>query len=122
MFIIKTWKLGNFRGLISALVGGAVGAGSVWFVGFIGRIVFRKEAMGFGDVKLGFVLDAFLGIEWSVLTLFLSFITAAFFSIVLLVLNKISRENPIPFGPFISAGAIITWLSQTPGGGNYILN
>ena len=108
------WKVG--------LMGAFGFGGALFLLGILGNWIFKKEAMGFGDVKLGFVLGAFLGIEWSDLTLFISFITAAFFSIVLLVLNKISRENPIPFGPFISAGAIITWLSQTPGGGNYILN
>ena len=59
--------------------------GTLFIMGAIGTWVFRKEALGFGDIKLGLVLGSFLGTELSLLALFLSFIFAAMMSIILLL-------------------------------------
>lgn len=39
-------------GVPSALAGAAVGLGILWFVAFLGRVMFRKDAMGHGDLKM----------------------------------------------------------------------
>ena len=46
----------------------------MFVMGALGTWAFKKEALGFGDVKLGLVLGSFLGVELSLLSLFLSFI------------------------------------------------
>ena len=103
--------LGNFRGLISALVGGAVGAGSVWIVGFIGRIVFRKEAMGFGDVKYNAMIGAFLGWKVALGTLLLGSVLGALAGIIVLLKTRQSR---MPFGPYLSLAAGLLFLFREP--------
>ena len=53
---------------------------------------------------LGFVL----GIEYVLLSIFLSFITGAIISLFLLAAKIKKRKDPIPFGPFIVLGFFLT--------------
>ncbi len=47
--------------LLDSVHGALLAGGMIWLVGFAGRIVFRKEAMGAGDVSLMAMVGAFLG-------------------------------------------------------------
>lgn len=64
--------------LVNAVIGAAFGFFMLYGIGVIGKIVFRKEAMGFGDVKLFAMIGATLGIAGCLVTLAL----AALFGIV----------------------------------------
>jgi len=102
---------------------GVFAFGGILFVsGSIGTWYFGKEALGFGDVKLGLVLGFFLGTDLSLLALFLSFIFAGFMSIILLITKEVKDDHLIPLGPSIAAGTLLTLLTKTVGGGNYIIN
>lgn len=46
---------------INAFAGAAVGLLSMWGIGSIGSLIFRKEAMGWGDIKLFAMFGAFCG-------------------------------------------------------------
>src|SRR5574338_662356 len=39
-------------GLGTAVLGAAVGFGTLWLVGYVGTVIARKEAMGGGDIKM----------------------------------------------------------------------
>ena len=78
--------------------------------------------MCFGDVKLGLVLGGFLGVEYSILALYLSFALSAVFVFVMLGGKLIKRDAKIPFGPYLAAGSLISLFTISPSGGNYILN
>ncbi len=108
--------------MIDGIYGLLFFGGTLFMTGIIGSWLLKKEAMGFGDVKLAVILGVFLGFELSVLSLFLSFIFAAFMSIILLMLKKVGKDNRVPFGPSIAAGTLLTLLTRTPGGGNHIIN
>tara|TARA_B100001765_G_scaffold155106_1_gene100137 strand:- start:632 stop:979 length:348 start_codon:yes stop_codon:yes gene_type:complete len=108
--------------MIDGIYGLLFFGGTLLMTGIIGSWLLKKEAMGFGDVKLAVILGVFLGFELSVLSLFLSFIFAAFMSIILLMLKKVGKDNRVPFGPSIAAGTLLTLLTRTPGGGNHIIN
>ena len=96
--------------------------GTLFLMGAFGTFLFKKEAMGFGDVKLGLVLGSFLGVELSLLALFFSFIFGGFMSLILLVTKEVADDHMIPFGPSITAATLLTILTKTVGGGNYIIN
>ena len=108
--------------ILEGLYGLFAFGGTLFIMGLIGTWAFKKEALGFGDVKLGLVLGSFLGVELSLLALFLSFIFAAIMSIILLLAKEVGEDHMIPFGPSISAGTLLTILTKTVGGGNHIIN
>ncbi len=69
--------------------------------------------MGFGDVKLSFVLGVALGwLGWGYvfLGLFLGFLYGAVIGMALIALRIRSRKDHVPFGPFLAAGTITAVL------------
>jgi leader peptidase (prepilin peptidase)/N-methyltransferase len=95
---------------INSALGVFVGGGIILVIGLAGSVIFKKEAMGGGDVKLAAMIGAFLGWRYIIISLFLGFFLGAVAGIVL-VLSKIkSREDTVPFGPFIALGSMITLL------------
>ena len=105
---------------------GAMGAlifgGFLFLIGVIGEFILRKESIGLGDVKLGLVLGAILGSKFSILALYLSFASAAISIMLLLGMNRIDTSNKIPFGPYISMGTFLTFMTSTKSGENFIIN
>ena len=95
---------------INSALGVVVGGGIILIIGLAGSVIFKKEAMGGGDVKLAAMIGAFLGWRYMVISLFLGFFLGALAGIFL-ILSKIKRkEDMVPFGPFIALGSIITLL------------
>ena len=109
---------------IDGLKGALLFSGFLFTIGLIGQFILKKESIGFGDTKLAIILGGFLGVEHSILALYLSFALSAVMIFIFLGMKKIKRSTKIPFGPFLSTGTIITILSQTPPfiGSNYLLN
>jgi leader peptidase (prepilin peptidase) / N-methyltransferase len=93
-------------GWSEALIGAAVGFLLLWFVAWAGEKVFRKEAMGGGDIKMMAMVGAFLGPVGVFLTLFLGALFGA------LVFGPISLRTGkhVPFGIFLALGAGVTYL------------
>ncbi len=79
--------------------------------GLFAAIMFlSRGGMGGGDVTLIGSLGFVLGVKYIFLNIFLSFISGAIISIILLVSKIKTRKDPIPFGPFIVLGFFITIL------------
>ena len=73
--------------------GAFVFAGFLFGIGLIGQFILKKESIGFGDVKLGLVLGGFLGVEYSILALYLSFAISAIFIFIMLG-GKLMEKMP----------------------------
>lgn len=74
----------------------------------LGDMIFRKESMGGGDIKLMFTFGLVLGIPSSVASIFL----ASFIGLpISLVMMKKNKSHELPFGPYLSIAAIILLLS-----------
>lgn len=89
------------------------------FLAGIGSLVFflslflitRGKGMGFGDVKLSFVLGFLLGFPNIVVALYMAFLTGAAVSIILVVWRRIRFfGGTIPFGPFLIASTVIAFF------------
>lgn len=91
-----------------ALGGLILGWGLFHFLAWVSPYIFKKEAMGFGDVKLAAMLGAFLGWKALLLTTFLASFLGALIGIAWQVFAKNNRQEPIPFGPFLAAGALFS--------------
>jgi len=95
--------------LIRSLVGLGFGFGLLWSVAYFGRLMLKKEAMGFGDVKLMGALGAFLGFESIVFIVFVSSLLGSIIGVSLIALGQKEWQSRIPFGPYIALAALI-WV------------
>lgn len=76
--------------------------------------VTKGKGMGFGDVKLAFLLGLLLGYPRIVVALYSAFLTGALSGVILILKGKKSLKSKIAFGPFLIVGALIALLwSQT---------
>jgi leader peptidase (prepilin peptidase)/N-methyltransferase len=67
----------------------------------------KGRGMGFGDVKLSFVLGFLLGFPGIVVALYIAFLTGAVVSLILVIWKKLRFfGGTIPFGPFLIISAI----------------
>lgn len=71
-------------------------------------LVTKRRGMGFGDVKLSFVLGSFLGFPQSAVWLFAAFALGAVVGLILLAVKRAKLGAPIPFGPFL---LVSFWLT-----------
>ena len=103
---------------LQSLIGAVVAGGGLYLLGWIATKVLKKDAMGFGDVKLLAGYGALMGVTGAVETL----LVAALLGIVVMVpygvlaakksaQNKNSEDaGQIPFGPFLAIAAPIIYL------------
>lgn len=76
----------------------------------LGWLIYRQEALGFGDVKLALLVGAVVGWPGITTALLITAVVAAIFSALLLA-SGADRRTFIPFGVFIAGAAAITLLS-----------
>ena len=93
---------------IKMLIGMLIGGGIFLFITLIGGLIYGKEAMGFGDVKLMGALGLFFGQYNIIAVTLVSFLIGAILSIILLVSKIKKSDEYIPFGPFIVIGTFIS--------------
>lgn len=88
---------------LRSVLGAAVGFGSLYLVAIVGQWVFRKEAMGGGDIKMMAMVGAFLGPAGAGLTIFLGALLGT------LIFGPISlaTKRLVPFGIFLALGAAV---------------
>ncbi len=72
-----------------------------------GDVMFKQESLGGGDIKLMFLIGLVIGYPMAVCNIFLATFIAFPIALFLLVSKK---DNIIPFGPFLSMGAIILYI------------
>jgi leader peptidase (prepilin peptidase) / N-methyltransferase len=94
------------------LLGALIGGGSILLMGIIGSLLFRKEAMGFGDVKLFAAAGLLLGCEGTVVALILTVFSSALVFGAGLMTGKMKPGEEQPLGPFIAASVSLYLLFQ----------
>lgn len=132
VFVLATAVWSGARGEVTpfalpweALIGACAGAGAIAIIGWLGEVILRKEAMGFGDITLMAVVGAALGPARSLLVIFLgAAVGAAAFLLVVYPIVRLrgSRETPqielpldavkpslpnVPFGVFLAPAAVL---------------
>ncbi|HEY6230375.1 MAG TPA: prepilin peptidase [Pyrinomonadaceae bacterium] len=97
--------------LIGALVGALVGGGSLWLMGWTWEKLRGIEAMGLGDVKMMFMVGAYLGWRLTILNIFLGVFSGSLIGIALMARQgKRNMQMLLPFGVFLGIGAIAALL------------
>ncbi len=107
-----------FNSFFYSLSGVITGIIVVAFLMFLGKIIWKKEAMGGGDLKLLAAIGAFLGWKGVFLSIFFGSIVGTIMSLILIYSKKKSWDDYIPFGPYLALGAILTIFYK----GSYFLS
>lgn len=97
--------------LVGAFIGALVGGGSLWLMGWTWEKLRGIEAMGLGDVKMMFMVGAYLGWRLTILNIFLGVLSGSLIGIFLMLRQgKRDMQMLLPFGVFLGIGAIAALL------------
>jgi leader peptidase (prepilin peptidase)/N-methyltransferase len=105
----------------TALLGMLAGGVSLWIVAWSYSLITRKEGMGGGDIKLLAMIGAFIGWKGVIFTIFAASVAGTFVGITIMLVKGKNLKFAIPFGPFLSIGAmsylffgekILSWYFQ----------
>ncbi|HOW88931.1 MAG TPA: prepilin peptidase [Elusimicrobiales bacterium] len=97
--------------LLSSVGGAVFGAFIVWVMSLLGRKIYGKEAVGEGDILLLAGIGALTGWEGAVSALIMASFFGSLYGLVLMAAKRVKRLDPVPFGPFLSLGALINLYS-----------
>lgn len=94
-----------------SLGGVALGFSFLWLVGWVFSKVFKKDAMGFGDVKLMGAIGAFFGPAAVLFTIVVSSFAGALVGLLLIGRGKarLGGYTAVPYGPFLALGVLV-WM------------
>lgn len=112
LLVIGAAANGDFESLKNALIGAACAFAALFVIHLI-----SPAGMGFGDVRLSFVLGLFLGwlsLAHVLVGIFMGFVLGAFIGLALVLSRLRSRKDAIPFGPFLAGGAALVVFVGSP--------
>ena len=109
LLIIQKFVFMGLEVTFDSLLNGTTAFVIMLLLKLMGDFIFKKESMGGGDIKLMFLFGFVIGWDMSLLSIFLGSLIGFPISIGILLLKK---TNIIPFGPFLSFGAMIILLNQ----------
>lgn len=99
---------------VDILFGGLAGAGIMLAIAFIGKLIYKRETMGMGDVKLMAAVGLIAGLRGTVIIYIAASILAAMAYALLLARRRIKSTDVQPFGPYIGCGYLIYLLVLWP--------
>lgn len=76
-------------------------------------LITRGRGLGFGDVKLSFVIGLLLGYPHAVVAFYISFLTGAIVGVILIAGRRAHMKTRIAFGPFLLIGMWVSWVWGT---------
>lgn len=103
LILIDPFVRASMLGFKNSLIGFISGGGLFYLIAVLSR-----GGMGGGDIKMMAMTGAFLGWKAVLLTTFSASLIGSIVGIILIVFKGKGRKTKIPFGPFLSIGALIT--------------
>lgn len=89
--------------ILDSFLGILIGGGVLYLLAILGELLFKKESMGGGDIKLAAMLGAFLGWQKLFLIFFLSALLGSIIGVLAIRFSsKVKEHRTIPFGPFLA--------------------
>jgi leader peptidase (prepilin peptidase)/N-methyltransferase len=97
--------------LVGAFLGALIGGGSLWLMGWTWEKLRGIEAMGLGDVKMMFMVGAYLGWRLTILNIFLGVLSGSVIGMTLMMRQRRrDMQMLLPFGVFLGIGALAALL------------
>ncbi len=106
ILILRAYFYG-FKNMGLSLLSGLILFLLMLIIGFIGKKIFKKEALGGRDIKLAGIIGLILGLRLGLVSIILSSLLALPYAVAALLLNK---DNEVPYGPFLIASMAIVFL------------
>jgi len=91
--------------------GAAAGAGAIWLLAVMGKVIYKKEAVGEGDIFLMGGIGALCGWQGVLSSVIMASFFGTLYGVSLLLLKRADRMSHMPFGPFLAMGAVINLYS-----------
>ena len=107
--IVEIFIINGINQTGNSIINGLVAFAFMFGLKIIGDVLFKKESMGGGDIKLLFIFGLVLGFPLAIFSIFLGALIGL--PISLITLHK-NQEHIIPFGPFLATGATIIILTK----------
>jgi leader peptidase (prepilin peptidase)/N-methyltransferase len=109
VFFLSSFLLPRIHPLDS-LLGIIVGGGTLYLLAAGYYQLTKKEGMGGGDIKLLAMIGAFLGWKGTIIALLLGAFTGTVIGMAMILFRGKNFKYAIPFGPFLSLGALCSLL------------
>jgi len=95
---------------LNHIAGAILLALAFYLIGYIGKLIYKVDSMGMGDVKYAGVVGLLLGWEKGILAFVIAFVSAAVIIVIISLYKKVSSKQRIPFGPFLSIGCFVAFF------------
>ena len=89
-----------------SLLGILAGGGSLFLVAWLYSLATKKEGMGGGDIKLLAMIGAIVGWQGVFFTIFVASLVGTLAGFAVMLQSRKGMKLAVPFGPFLSIGAI----------------
>lgn len=100
--------------ILNSFLGFVAGGGSLLVIAVVGKWIFKKDAMGGGDIKIMAGVGTFLGWEKVLFAIFIACFIGSIVGLFLIVSKKIVRKQEIAFGPYLALSSYLTLFLPAP--------
>lgn len=100
----------DLLGFKASIIGILLGGGLFYIIRVLGTLVFKKEAMGGGDIKLMAMVGGILGWKGVLLTTFIGSLAGSIIGISLILKKGGEWGSRIPFGPYLAFGTVLSLI------------
>ena len=109
VFPISWHSESHWSALLQSTICFAASGGLLALFAIIGSKIFKRDALGWGDVKYIAAIGACLGGKAAYFTLLFGALTGAIIGVALMLSKKKDFKGSISFGPFLAAGTYL-WM------------
>lgn len=99
----------NPDAFIFSFTGFVISVSFMAFFSLLGKKIFKKDALGWGDVKYLGAIGACFGLPGAFFSILFASLTGSLFGIFLILFKRKKMTAIIPFGPFLSISSIF-WI------------
>ena len=82
----------------------------MYSINYISLKLIQINSLGLGDVKFSSISAIWLGFELTLISIYISFLLSAIYSLHGKINKKFKMFHQYPFAPFISIGILCSWI------------
>ncbi|MCF6177536.1 MAG: prepilin peptidase [Victivallaceae bacterium] len=99
----------HFYALGFSIASMAIGYGTMALLAIFGKMIFKRDALGWGDVKYIAAIGACIGLKACFFSLLFGSLFGALFGVIMVMRKKANGKTALPFGPFLAVGTYV-WM------------